>query len=248
MFILKLSGLNRIAHTIQEIVYPRYCLLCRRRIAGYSAKDLICVLCIDTIKPNAPPFCPKCGRNMPGIGYTEDICPDCRSNRYHFDRAWAGYIYEGTVREIIHNFKYKNKIKLGKYLSQLVIGFAQEYRLPINGCDYVIPVPLSPAKLREREFNQAQILASAIADYFDVELLSDGLRRIRNCASQTELDRRRRWKNVKGTFALKNAQAVRGKTILLIDDVLTTGATASEAAKTLKCAGASSVFVLTVAN
>ena len=240
--------LSSIAHTLREMLYPSYCLLCRRRIAASEITDSICASCVGAIKPNIPPFCPRCGRNAARPDHSGNFCKACQNARYYFDRAWAGYAYEGTIKEMVHNFKYKNKINLGKHLCRLLIDFVREYHLPLNGCDCVIPVPLSQAKLREREFNQAQILAGAVSDYFGINLLSDALRRARNTASQTGLDRQKRRQNVKGAFALKNASAVKEKTILLIDDVLTTGATASEAAKTLKSAGANSVFVLTVAN
>ena len=236
--------LDKITTALQEIIYPRYCLICHKKIAAHNPKELICAECLEKIIPNIPPFCRRCGRHISAQG----ICDDCAKINFHFDRAWASCRYDGAAREMLHSFKYKTKTGLGRSLSQLLINFVKNYHLPVSACDYVIPVPLSPTKLREREFNQAAILAEELAKYFELKLLDNNLKRIRNTASQTELDKHKRWQNIQGVFGLKDPGALKEKTILLIDDVLTTGATASEAAKTLKNAGASSVFVLTVAN
>ena len=149
---------------------------------------------------------------------------------------------------MIHTFKYNHKPGIEKYLSKLICNFVHHYHIPVTHCDYVIPIPLSYAKLREREFNQAQLLADTLAKHFGLPLLDDNLNRLRDTVSQTELDKQSRWRNIQGAFGLKSTAAMKEKTILLIDDVLTTGATASEAALTLKNAGAKAVFVLTVAS
>ena len=237
--------LNKLIKTLEEIIYPRHCLLCRIKIDSEdSTNDPVCAGCLEKIIPNIPPFCQRCGR------HTSDkrICDGCAKINFHFNRAWASCRYDGVAREMLHSFKYNNKTGLGINLARLLIDFVKNYHLPVSACDYVIPVPLSPAKLREREFNQAGILAEELAEYFELKLSDNNLKRIRNTASLTELDRHKRWQNIQGAFGLKEPGALKEKTILLIDDVLTTGATASEAAKSLKNAGASAVFVLTVAN
>lgn len=236
--------INGLFKTLAEIIYPQYCLSCRKKIADKNSGDPICAECVEKIIPNIPPFCRRCGRHISA----QRICDDCVKINFHFDRAWASCRYEGAAREMLHSFKYKSKTGLGRNLSQLLINFVKNYHLPVSDCDYVIPIPLSAAKLREREFNQAGTLAEGLAKYFELKLLDNNLKRIRNTASQAELDKHKRWQNIQGAFGLKDPEALKEKTILLIDDVLTTGATASEAAKTLKNAGASSVFVLTVAN
>lgn len=217
----------------KDILYPPRCVICHQRILRPCAQDSLCADCIGKIRPNAAPFCTKGGSPRA---------------HFYFDRAWAGYAYEGTIKEMLHHFKYNHKIKLGKALAKLMIDFVREYSLPVGSCDYVIPIPLSPARLREREFNQARLLADGLADSLKLKLLDDCLIRIRNTKSQAELDVISRWKNIQGAFKLKTPDLIKGRAILLIDDVLTTGATASEAAKTLKSAGAGSVFALTLAN
>lgn len=234
--------------TLAEIIYPRYCLLCRKRNPLLEADEPVCSSCISKIRPITSPFCKKCGRKILRFDASGGICALCCKSQFHFDRAFAGYPYEGVIKELIHQFKYKNKIALGKRLSGLLIEFTEEYSLPLDGCDYVIPIPLYRAKLREREFNQARILARYLSCHYKLTQVDNNLQRIRNTATQTELDKSARLENVRGAFKLKNPQALKDKTILLIDDVLTTGATASEAAGVLKSAGASAVYVLTLAN
>ena len=126
--------------------------------------------------------------------------------------------------------------------------FIREYDLPIDYLDCIVPVPLHKLKLREREFNQAELLSNHIAKSFDKKMLDLSLIRKRHTKTQADLERDLRLLNVKDSFAVLKEENVKGKNILLVDDVLTTGATCSEAARTLKDSGAKIVFVLTLAN
>ncbi|OGX31935.1 MAG: hypothetical protein A3G37_01530 [Omnitrophica WOR_2 bacterium RIFCSPLOWO2_12_FULL_46_30] len=241
--------LKRILPALEEIIYPRYCLLCHIRIAlENQLRGVICRDCIEKIKPNRPPFCRKCGRKILKFEAPENVCAECSKTQFCFERAWASCTYEGVIKEMVHNLKYGNKIMLAKVLSQMMIDFVSDYHLPLEACDCAIAIPLSPRKLREREFNQAEALADNLCAHIGLKLLKNNLKRIRDTRSQTELEKSRRWQNMQGAFALREPGAVQGKTILLIDDVLTTGATASEAARALKNAGAAGVYVLTLAN
>ena len=129
-----------------------------------------------------------------------------------------------------------------------MIKFIKEYSLPIEYIDLVVPVPLHKTRLREREFNQAQVLSRHIAKEFNKKVSSGALERIRHTKSQAELVINQRRINVKNSFSAPKKSEVKGKNILLVDDVLTSGATSSEAASALKEAGAGIVFVLTLAN
>lgn len=241
--------LKRILRALEEIIYPRYCLLCHIRIAlENQLREVICRDCIEKIRPNSPPFCRKCGRKSLKFDASGNICAECSKTQFCFDRAWASCSYEGVIKEMVHNLKYGNKINLAKVLSRLMIDFVSDYHLPLDSCDCAIAIPLSPRKLREREFNQAEILADTIARHFNLKVQGNNLKRIRDTKSQTELEKSKRWQNMQGAFTVKEPNAVKDKTILLIDDVLTTGATASEAARALKNAGAAGVYVLTLAN
>jgi ComF family protein len=137
---------------------------------------------------------------------------------------------------------------LGHSLSELLIEFIKVYNLDLKFFDLIMPMPLHKRKLREREFNQAQILSEFVASEFGMELSKNHLMRIRDTLTQTDLTDKERWGNVKDAFIVMQKEGLRGKKILLIDDVLSTGATCSEASGVLKQAGCDRVFVLTLAN
>ncbi|MFH1198986.1 MAG: ComF family protein [Candidatus Omnitrophota bacterium] len=233
---------------IKDILYPKTCIVCKSHLKGEFAVDnMVCGKCWGKVKINKPPFCHSCGRHLEKKSFAKHLCGACLKKPLHFDRAFSPYVYEGTIENLIHEFKYKNKSHLGKILSKPMINFIKEYSLPIDYIDLILPVPLSKARLREREFNQAHILSAAIAEEFNKPLLDGALERVRHTKTQTELGINQRFDNVRGSFALKNKD-IKGKNILLVDDVLTTGATCSEAARTLKESGANIVFALTLAN
>ena len=240
--------LRRLMRGIADFTFPKTCLSCKAKLNASDDQDYICRPCQVKIKRNIPPFCSVCGRHLEKKNLNKSICPGCLRKNLHFDRAFSPCLYEGVVKELIHEFKYKGKDHLGKRLSELMIEFVKEYDLPINYLDLIIPMPLHKTRLREREFNQAEILSMHIASEFNVNLAPDLLARHRFTRTQTELPVDNRFSNVTNSFSVAENSGLKNKNILLIDDVLTTGATSSEAAKTLKDSGAKIVFVLTLAN
>ncbi len=231
-----------------NILYPAQCLICKRTTAPSNLDCSVCVNCWNRIEKNRPPCCKICGRHM-GAGFASlNVCPKCRRTNYHFDRAFSPCVYQGAMKELIHLFKYKGKIYLGKPLSDILAGFIKARLLPIDMVDTIVPVPLHTRKLREREFNQAQILTKYVAEEFDKKVSFDNLYRIKDNPSQITLTDAQRWENVKGIFGLKEPSEFKNKVILLVDDVFTTGATISEAAYILKNGGANVIFALTLAN
>lgn len=240
--------LHRLLKGFVEIVYPKTCLACRNKLPVASDNDFICAQCWTKVKRNLPPFCHSCGRQLEKKSYAKNICSSCLKNRLHFDRAYAPCVYTGAIKELIHEFKYKNKDYLGAILSKPMIDFIKEFDLPIDFLDFIVPMPLYESKYREREFNQAEILSDHIAKEFSKNVLKDTLIRNRNTKTQTDLEINERFLNVKGSFSVVKEADIKGKNLLLVDDVLTTGATSSEAASALKDSGANIVFVLTLAN
>ncbi len=239
--------LRRLLDGLTELVYPKACAVCKESLKGKSCVDsVVCASCWDKIKKNTPPFCYRCGRHLDKP--LKNICPACVRKQLHFDRAFSPCVYEGAIKELILDFKYHNKDHLGKTLSKLMTDFIRQYRLPMDFMDLVVPVPLHKTRLREREFNQAEILCENIAGEFSRTMLGNALIRNRNTPTQTDLEVSRRLLNVRGSFSVNDINAVKGKNVLLVDDVLTTGATSSEAALALKTAGSGVVFVLTLAN
>ncbi len=151
------------------------------------------------------------------------------------------------LRECIHYFKYQKKAYLARPLGELLIdGMSSDEDL--READFLVPVPLDGRRFREREFNQAHLLAQVVSRYFKIPISSRNLRRVRGVPPQTQLSRERREENVKGLFLVPRAEEYEGRRILLIDDVFTTGSTVNECARVLKQAGAEEVSVLTVAR
>ena len=234
--------------SLTDILYPKTCLACKSKVSKATDEDLICKKCYSEIEINLPPFCFACGRHLEKNNLNKNICPTCVRNRLHFDRAFSPCVYDGVAKKLIHEFKYKGKENLGKPLSKIMVNFIKEYSLPINYLDFIIPMPLHKTRLREREFNQAEILSMHIAREFRKDLINDVLLRHRQTKTQTELRNKERFLNVANSFSTNGRLSLKAKNLLLVDDVLTTGATSSEAALALKNAGAHTVFVLTLAN
>lgn len=231
-----------------DITYPKICLACKKKLTVSSIDGIVCEECWSRIKINKPPFCYSCGRNLTGKKHIKNICVNCIEKPLYFDRAFSPCIYQGVIRELIHSFKYENKEYLGTTLVKPLIDFIKEYNLPMRFIDLILPVPLHKTKLREREFNQADILSKNLALEFKKEVLQDKLLRTRDTRTQTELNDHERFLNVRGVFKASGSDSLKRKNILLVDDVLTTGATCSEAAFTLKQAGANIVYCITLAN
>lgn len=237
--------------SLADIIYPKTCLVCKTNLKNKpTVDDIVCTDCWMKTKRNLPPFCFRCGRHLDRNNLTKNICPSCIRKPLYFDRAFSPYIYEGVIKELIHAFKYKGKDYLARTLSKAMIEFIKEYTIPLDFIDLIVPMPLHNARLRERDFNQAKILSDYIAKEFNKTISDTILVRKRNTVTQTDLEPAERLKNVKDCFSVnyKVNLNLKEKNILLIDDVLTTGATASEAALTLKSAGANTVFVLTLAS
>jgi ComF family protein len=237
--------LKKFINGLINLIYPARCIVCKRYILDKDKQKFICDLCQSTIKKNIPPFCKYCSRH---IDDGSSICKECKDKTFYFDEAFSSCVYEDPLREIIHQFKYNGKDYLGRFLAGLLIEFINTYKLPMKDFDFIIPIPLYPSKLRQREYNQALILAEYIAKEFKLKLLKDALYKIRNTPAQAELDSQQRWKNISDCFRVNPKISLKDKNILLIDDILTTGATTSEAAKTLKSKGARKVTVLVLAS
>jgi len=233
---------------LRNLIYPKTCLACRKKIPEQQKQDFICSSCEKSIEKNLPPFCVSCGRKLEKRSLNKNICLSCAKKDLHFDRAFSPCVYTGVVKKLIHEFKYKGKDYLKKPLSAMMSDFIKEYGLPINDLDLIVPVPLHSSKTREREFNQAHLLADCLGETFHKEVAANALKRHKQTKTQATLKEDLRFLNVKESFSVQDPQAIMDKRILLVDDVLTTGATSSEAARALKNAGAGLVFVITLAN
>jgi ComF family protein len=236
-----------IIDSVLRWIYPVNCIAC-----GGPADDRrlssICRPCWDSIRPIEEPVCPRCGRPFDSrLALTHSpghVCGACRERPPVFDQALSPYRYEGALEQAIRLFKYRGRANLARPLGDLALVWMD--RIP--ACDLVVPVPLHPDRLREREYNQALLLADRIARRLNLPLSYDHLMRVRATRPQTELDRADRARNVRRAFAVRRRADLEGRRILLVDDVFTTGATANECAKTLRRAGVRSVSVFTLAR
>lgn len=233
---------------LKDLIYPNCCLVCKNRVKATKEQHLVCPGCWEKIEKNLPPFCAACGRHLDAEAIAKNTCANCKNVKFYFDRAFSPCPYTGTVKKLIREFKYGGKDYLGDPLGSIMNTFIRDYNLPIQHLDLIIPVPLHQSRQREREFNQAEILSRQIGKKFDKEILTDGFIRNKPTRTQTELTPQERLRNVEQSFLVSKPRLIKDKNLLLIDDVLTTGATANEAAKSLKEAGAKIVLLMTLAN
>jgi len=240
--------LKNLTATVLNLIYPKNCISCKTGIFDEQNRFFLCDDCFEEIAKNLSPFCLKCGVHLDERETEFGICRQCKKRKFYFDRAYSVCIFEGTIKELIHKFKYSNKTVLAKLFSEMIFDFAMNFHIPISDYDIMLPVPLHSVRLREREYNQCEILAKELQKFFSIAISRNDVMRIRNTKSQIELNKFARWQNIKGAFKLKNFEKFKDKNVLIIDDLMTTGATASELAGVLKDADAKKVSVLTLAK
>ncbi len=230
-----------------DLIFPPNCLLCKNFIPISPHDFPVCPRCQNLIKSNRPPFCQRCSRPLSRLS-AGLFCTICQKKNPAFDAAWAACLFNESLRELIHYFKYEQRTALTSYFSHHILNFMTAYCTErIAAIDYLIPIPLHPARFRERGYNQALLLAQTIAQTLHIPLSKNNLIRVRYTDPQTELGLKDRWTNIQDAFRIKRPAELKGKNILLIDDLLTTGATVSEAAQVLKQAGAQGVYAVTLA-
>lgn len=193
------------------------------------------------------PFCERCGLPFEGEITTRFECANCRELDLHFEAARSAVLARGVVLEVIHRYKYQRALWFEPFLASLIVQQATPALDP-TGWDAIVPVPLHATKQREREFNQAQSLAAHLARATGIPLRPRLLGRVRATATQTQLSREQRARNVRHAFALRRDTDAGGLRCVVVDDVFTTGATTSGCAAALKEAGARKVCVWTVAR
>jgi ComF family protein len=240
--------LKPLIESVVNIIYPPICAACNNPNYGDGNGGHICSECYFDIKRHVPPFCLRCGRGLREIKSIQNgVCPACLNRHYDFQEAWSLCSYEGITKELIHRFKYNQKIQYKTIFENLFREFFATFQI-LRDIDFIVAIPLHATRLREREYNQSEILAQIVSEIIQKPVVSDILVRLRNTKSQIDLDEKNRVKNIKGCFGIKNTARLNSKSVLLIDDVLTTGVTLSEAAKTIEESNPSKISVLTLAS
>jgi len=240
------AALNWWLEAFGGFFYPNVCQCCCGERAG-AAEGYVGARCRGRVRWCQPPICCKCGLPYEGDLSEPFECANCRTLQLHFDWARAAVCSGGVVLEVIHRYKYRRERWFEPFLGRLLVR-AAEPTVRARHWDWLVPVPLHPVKEREREFNQAACLARWLALATGVPMARGVLRRSHYTSTQTRLGRGRRRENVVGAFQVSEQVPLDGRRLILIDDVLTTGATTSECARVLKEYGADEVGVWTVAR
>ena len=227
-----------------SLFYPPLCVVCS---AAVDYGQYLCPECEEKAPRIKPPFCEKCSEQFTGAIGASFTCANCAHRCLYFDAAVSSYRSRGIVRTLVHQFKYGRQFHLRHPLADWLGETIHDPRLRGRRFDILVPVPLHPARERERGFNQAQLLADLLSTRISVPV-QPALERIRYTTTQTAFDRAERMENLRDAFRLRKKANVQDLRVLLIDDILTTGSTLSECARILKKAGAMSVYAATAAR
>lgn len=240
--------LERWLDPLLDLVFPAVCPVCGRR-ADAAAPRPFCRACWAALPVGLDPGCVRCGEPFPGLAGVLP-CDACRRTPPPYAFARAVGAYRDGLRAAIHALKYGRRPAVATPLAALLAtaGPASLPVAPAAWADGLVPIPLHPARLAERGFNQAELLAAPCAARWRVPLLGRVLVRTRATRPQAELDAAARRANVRDAFRVARPGAVEGRRLLLVDDVLTTGATVSAAAQALRTAGAAAVGVVVLAR
>ena len=235
------SVLREMFETAIVFLYPAKCRVCDDFL-GVASMPYICADCWQDIQFLEPPWCDICG--TPSVN---GPCDACATSPPRYGQLRTVALYQTTLQQAIHLFKFEKKRVFAQPLVQLI-----NTHIPsdcdITEYDFVLPIPIHKKRLRERGFNQATLLANGIAEAAGIHVLTNTLVRKRHTVAQSSLDRDARQQNIVGAFEVLEPDIIRGKRLLVIDDVFTTGATIREAVSELWTADPAEIDVLTLAR
>jgi competence protein ComFC len=241
------NSVKRWLDTGLGFVYPEVCQICGDERATVN-EGFVCVPCRQTVRFIKPPFCERCGLPYEGDISAPFQCGNCRDVEFYFRSARSAVLTSGFMLDVIHRYKYQQALWFEPFLADLLVRQAGP-ALAREGWDVIVPVPLHAAKLRERGFNQAGRLAARLSCATGIPLKTTLLRRVQPTETQTRLSREQRAGNVRDAFGPRSTRKLEGHPrAVLVDDVLTTGATTSACARVLMDMGAREVCVWTVAR
>jgi len=241
-----LGALGQCFYGLDHLLFPPHCILCQMPIC--RSDDGLCPACWQELSRNvAGDYCRRCGRNASPHGIVNNRCGACQDEAFAFDGIVRAGVYETALRNLVLSFKFHQKTEYARRISGMMSA-----ALAVSGLagriEVFVPVPLHWRRRLERGYNQSLYLAGGLCT--ERASVSTDLVRIRHTRRQWSLTDTQRRKNVKDAFAVRRGHPFEGKTIGLVDDITTSGATLNECAKVLKEAGASTVYavVATVAN
>ena len=226
---------------LTDLFLPPSCLACGA-LTGVTPVPGLCPCCLGDLQPISSPACPRCRLPYPAEDGSDHLCEPCIKDPPAFAGVIAAGIHDGLLRRAVHRFKYGGACELDRPLGQLLAQVGQ----PSSACDLIVPVPLHPTRLRERGFNQSLLLARELGRRYRLPVASRVLYRQRPTPPQRGLRAQERRRNLKNSFALR--ENLGGRHVILVDDVLTTGATVRECSRVLVAGGADSVTVMVLAR
>lgn len=231
--------------TILDIIYPVRCPICGEIVIPKENK--ICGPCKDQLQYITEPRCKKCSK--PIEQEDKEYCSDCEHKNYHFRHGYAIWVYDETMRQSIAGFKYHNKREYAKFYIEEILRIYGDEIKKISP-DAIVPIPLHKSKYRERGYNQAEILACGLGKRLGIPVLSHLLIRNKKTLPQKQLSDRERLQNLREAFEYNQAVAddfhKEIKTILLVDDIYTTGSTIEACTNELMSNGIKDIYFITL--
>lgn len=245
MFITFLDQLYQYTEALLDLIYPHHikCNLCNSYL-NHGGKYGFCHGCLKNMAFITKNSCYQCGRPLTNEEDTR-ICRDCEDMEYFFHRAVAVVEYKGIFRDLIFRFKYKDATYLARDLGDMMAAVIKKEGL---WGDVLVAVPLHRQREKQRGYNQSHLLAKHISRNLRIPYKKDLLLRVKNTKVMHNLSREERQENLKGAFQIRDRRGIDGKSILLIDDIFTTGATLNACSKVLMEGGAKSVAVVAFAR
>lgn len=239
---LLLKKIGQAGQTVLDFLLPPLCLNCGTPV---SEAQTLCAACWKSLHFIAPPFCVRCGAPFDLPVEEGTLCGSCLEQEPVFAVARSALIYDDASRGLILRLKHGDRLHPVPALANWMVRAGADLW---DDCDLVVPVPLHRWRLLRRRYNQAALLAQAIGRQIGRPVGVDAVRRVKATASQGHKNHAQRAGNVAGAFAVSTPSVVKGRRIVLVDDVLTSGATVQEIARVLRAAGASAVSVVTLAR
>jgi competence protein ComFC len=237
------AGLVRLAGLL---VFPSFCHICREPLEAAGEK-IVCGACLSRLVPRRGASCTRCGRFYQGSA-EDHLCGRCLGEAPAFSLHRSCGAYGGALKDVILLYKYRKYAPLSRPLARYADECLAGEPGLWEGAEFLVPVPLHPSRRRERGFNQARLLARDLAARRGLAVLAGSLVKTRNAPAQAGLGAADRERNVRRAYAVRRPARVAGRTLILVDDVTTTGATIRECAKVLKEAGAKDVRAITLAQ
>lgn len=225
-----------------NLLFPEHtgCIFCDND-CDEEAFYNICSSCLNKLPANIDKICKKCGKPLK----ENASCNTCKFSKHYFKKARAPFVYEGVIKAALHNLKFNNYRYLAKSLAYFLFLEYTDFEIK---ADVIIPLPLSQQRMKERGYNQAALLSEHLGVLSGLSVNYESLVRVKHCERQSNIEVNKRKENVTGAFKVRSPSKIKGKIVVLVDDIFTTGATVNSACMELVKAGVKAVYVLTVAH